>query len=232
MAGSPALRFLLALWLCCPGTWNQMYQMTVRLHNSKLQAGQQLKLECETNKDDSGVFWVRLDKNGTLHFIVFISSLSRTTFEGNKKTSTRFEAKKESKFYWLVVKSFTSQDEGKYFCLMNINQILYFSPGQPAFLPVATKAAPATPAPTTQHGITEKDPCTKTPDPESSKEEDMNLFCNIFIWVPLAGACILLLIALAVTVVLCQQTRRRRCRCKRPVNGKPNVKPSVPSRHV
>ncbi|KFV58226.1 T-cell surface glycoprotein CD8 alpha chain, partial [Gavia stellata] len=158
---------------------------------------------------------VRLDKAGTLHFIVFISSLSRATFEGNKKTSTHFEAMKDSKVYRLVVKSFTPQDEGNYFCLMNSNQMLYFSPGQPVFFPVTTTAAPTAPAPTTQCGVTEKDSCVKTPDPESSKEKKLNFFCDIFIWVPLAGACLLLLIALAVTVVLCQQTRRRRCRCKR-----------------
>ncbi|KFR04525.1 T-cell surface glycoprotein CD8 alpha chain, partial [Nipponia nippon] len=177
--------------------------------------GQQLELECLATKDDSGVFWVRLDKDGTLHFIVFISYLSRSTFEGNAKTSIRFEAKKDGKVYRLVVKSFTSQDEGNYFCLMNSNQMLYFSPGQPVFFPVTTTPAPTTSAATIQHGITEKDPCLKTPDPETSKEKELDFFCEIFIWVPLAGACLLLLIALVVTVALCQQTRRRRCRCKR-----------------
>ncbi|KFZ69134.1 T-cell surface glycoprotein CD8 alpha chain, partial [Podiceps cristatus] len=177
------------------------------------QAGQQLELECVSSKEDSGVFWVRLDKGGTLHFIVFISSLSRVTFEGNEKTSTRFQATKDRNIYRLAVKSFTPQDEGNYFCLMNNNQNLYFSRGQPAFFPVTTTAAPITPPPTTQPGVTKKD--LKTPDPENSKEEELNFFCNIFIWVPLAGACLLLLIALAVTIMLCQQTRRRRCRCKR-----------------
>nr|XP_009933049.1 PREDICTED: T-cell surface glycoprotein CD8 alpha chain [Opisthocomus hoazin] len=235
MAGSPALLLLLALGLCCPGVHGQSYSMTVRFRDSSVthpQVGQRLELECLTTKDDSGAFWVRQDKDGTLHFIVFISSLSRTTFEWSQKTSTRFEAMKDSKFYRLVVKSFKPRDDGNYFCLMNSNQVLYFSPGLPAFLPVSTTAAPTTPAPATQHGVTTKDPCLKTPDPETSKEKELNFFCDIFIWVPLSGACLLLLIGLAVTIVLCQQTRRRRCRCKRPANGKPNVKPSTPSRHV
>ncbi|KAM7112359.1 T-cell surface glycoprotein CD8 alpha chain isoform 2-T2 [Ciconia maguari] len=236
MAGSPALLLLLALGLCCPGIYGQRYKMTARFRDSRLthpQVGQRLELECVTPKEDSGVFWVRLDKGGTLHFIVFISSLARATFEGNHKTSTHFEAKKVGSSYQLVVKSFTPQDEGNYFCLMNSNQALYFSPRQPAFFPVTTTAAaPTTPTPTTQHGITKKDPCLKTPDPETSKEKELNFFCDIFIWVPLAGTCLLLLTALAVTVILCQQTRRRRCRCKRPVNGKPHVKPSTPRQHV
>ncbi|NXG71632.1 CD8A protein, partial [Baryphthengus martii] len=176
------------------------------------QVGQRLELECLTAKEDSGVFWIRKDKAGTLHFIVFISSLSRTTFEGNQKTSARFEARKDNQFYRLVVKSFKSEDEGNYFCLMNSNQVLYFSPGQPAFFPVITTAAPTTQAPTTQSSITEKNPCPETLDPETSKT---NIFCDIFIWAPLTGACLLLLIALTVTIMLCQQTRRRRCRCKR-----------------
>ncbi|XP_009578437.1 PREDICTED: T-cell surface glycoprotein CD8 alpha chain [Fulmarus glacialis] len=235
MAGSPALLLLLALGLCCPGVRSQRYKMTAKFRDSSIKhprVGQRLELECLAAKEDSGVFWIRLDKGGTLHFIVFISSLHRTTFEGNEKTSTRFEATKDSRFYRLVVKSFTPQDEGNYFCLMNSNQMLYFSPGQPAFFPVTTTAAPTTPAPTTQGGITEKDPCLKTLDPETNKEKELDFVCDIFIWVPLAGACLLLLIALAVTIVLCQQTRRRRCRCKRPANGKPYVKPSTPSRHV
>ncbi|NXJ01208.1 CD8A protein, partial [Psophia crepitans] len=216
MTRSPALLLLLILGFCCPGIQGQGYEMKVRFRDSSIKhprLGQRLELECLSAKEDSGVFWVHLDKGGTLHFIVFITSLRRTIFKGNSKTSTRYEATKDKSFYRLVVKSFTPQDEGQYFCIMNSNQMLFFSPGQPAFISVTTTAAPTTR--TTQHGITEKDPCLKTLDPETSKEKEMNFFCDIFIWVPLAGACLLLLLALAVTIILCQQTRRRRCRCKR-----------------
>ncbi|KAM6400723.1 T-cell surface glycoprotein CD8 alpha chain [Pluvialis apricaria] len=223
MAGSPALLLLLALGICCTGIQGQRYQMTARFRDRSTthpRLGQQLELECLTDKEDSGVFWVRQDKGGTLHFIVFISSLSRTTYTENQRTSTRFEARKDSRIYRLTVKFFRQQDEGNYFCLMNSNQVLYFSPSLPAFFPVTTTAAPTTPAPSTQRGITEKDPCLRTPDPETSKEKELNFFCDIFIWVPLAGACLLLLLALAVTIILCQQTRRRRCRCKRLVSDR------------
>ncbi|NWX15917.1 CD8A protein, partial [Aegotheles bennettii] len=175
--------------------------------------GQQLELQCETTKEDTGVSWVRQDKGGTLHFIVFTSFLSKSTFAENLRgASARFEARKDSKFYQLVVKSFTTQDEGNYFCLMNSNQELYFSPGQPAFFPVTTTAAPTTAAPSNQHSITQTDPCPKSPDSETGKE---NFACDFFIWIPLSGACLLLLIALAITIVMCQRTRRRRCRCRR-----------------
>ncbi|NXK04693.1 CD8A protein, partial [Herpetotheres cachinnans] len=213
MTGSPARLLLLTLGLCEYG--HRGYQMTASFHNSRTthpQVRQRLELKCLTTREDSGVFWIHQDKGGTLHFIVFISSLARNNFEGNTGTSTRFEAKKDGKFYQLVVKSFTPEDEGNYFCIMNINRALYFSPPLPVFLPVTTTT---TAAPTTQHSTTEKDPCLKTLDPETSKEKDLSFLCDIFIWVPLAGTCLLLFIALVVTIVLCQQTRRRRCRCRR-----------------
>ncbi|XP_065517707.1 T-cell surface glycoprotein CD8 alpha chain isoform X2 [Lathamus discolor] len=217
MTGAPALLLLLTLGLCCPGIRGQRY--TMKIHSTtQPRLGQRLMLQCESNNMGSGVFWVHQDKAATLHFIVFISSLSRITFGGTSmRTSKRFEARKDSKFYWLVVKSFMPEDEGNYFCLMNTNQALYFSPGQPIFLPVTTTMAPKTlPSPTASApNITERDPCVKTPDSEASKEKGLDFLCDIFIWVPMTAACFLLLLALAVTVMLCQQTRRRRCRCKR-----------------
>ncbi|XP_062480286.1 T-cell surface glycoprotein CD8 alpha chain [Pezoporus occidentalis] len=234
MTGAPALLLLLTLGLCCPGIRGQ--RDTMKIHSIRQpRVGQQLVLQCESSNMDSGVFWVQQDKAGTLRFIGFTSSLSRTTFGGNSmRTSERFEAWKDSRFYRLVVKSFTPQDEGNYFCLMNTNQALYFSPGQPVFLPVTTTVAPkTTPAPTTPApNITERDPCLKTPDSETSEEKGLDLLCDIFIWVPLTVACFLLLLALAVTIILCQRTKRRRCRCKRPANGKPNVKRGTPGPHA
>ncbi|NWU86744.1 CD8A protein, partial [Onychorhynchus coronatus] len=170
---------------------------------TQLRVGQRLELECQTDRD-SGVFWVHQDKSGTLHFIVFISSLSQVTFEGKQRTSTHFEASKDNRFYRLVVKSFTQQDEGNYFCLMN--QTLYFSHGLPAFFPVTTIVAPSTPGPITQRGITEKDPCTTTLDPETTMQQELNFFCHIFIWAPLTGLCLLILQLLVITIVLCQRT--------------------------
>ncbi|NXE37938.1 CD8A protein, partial [Ptilorrhoa leucosticta] len=214
MDRSPALLLLLALGLC---EYGHGVSLEIKVMSptdiTQLRVGEKLELECQTNRP-SGAFWIHQDKSGTLHVIVFINSMSRTTFSRDQKTSPRFEASKENTIYRLVVKSFTPQDEGNYFCMMIFNQMLYFSPGQPAFLPVTTTLAPTTCGPTPKRGITEH-PDLKTPDPERRTQEELNFFCHIFIWVPLAGACLLLLIALVITIVLCQRTRRRRCRCKR-----------------
>ncbi|NXA65398.1 CD8A protein, partial [Mohoua ochrocephala] len=205
MDRSPALLLLLALALCeyghGLGKKRFMQYKTIKY----LQPGAQLDLTCLIGGEDTGVVWVLQDNIETFKFIVFISPVSEATFEGNQKTSTRFEARKEGMFYHLVVKSFTPQDEGNYFCVKYVDTKLYFSHGQLAFLPATTVLAPCTPGPTNQRGITEKDSCLKTPDPERRMQEDLDYFCLIFLWVPMAGLCLLLLQLLAITIVLCQR---------------------------
>ncbi|XP_059701387.1 T-cell surface glycoprotein CD8 alpha chain-like isoform X1 [Haemorhous mexicanus] len=171
MDTSPALLLLLTLGFCCPGIYGQSLEIKVRSPKDigQLRVGQKLELECHTDRS-SGASWIRQDRSGTLHFIVFISSLSRATFEGSQKTSTRFEASKDNTTYRLAVKSFTPQDEGRYFCVMILNQMLHFSPGQRAFLPATTAVAPSTPGPTTQGSTTEGDSCLKTPDPAECRK--------------------------------------------------------------
>ncbi|NXO13631.1 CD8A protein, partial [Oriolus oriolus] len=204
MDRSPALLLLLALGLCEYGHGAGEKRFMQYKTITHLQLGAELDLMCHISGEDTGVVWVHQDSIETFKFIVFISPLSGATFEGNQKTSTHFEARKEDTFYHLVVKSFTMQDEGNYFCIKYINKEMYFSHGQLAFLSATTTVAPSTPGPTTQSGITEKDSCLKTPDPERRMQEDLDYFCLVFLWVPLAGLCLLLLQLLALAIVLRQ----------------------------
>ncbi|XP_015718419.1 T-cell surface glycoprotein CD8 alpha chain isoform X2 [Coturnix japonica] len=237
MAGSPALLLLLSLGLCCTTAQQQRNTMEARFLDRNMkhpQQGQRLELECRTSRTTLAAYWFRQDKDGNLHYIATSNSRYNRKFYVYNRISQRFEVSWRDSSPRLVVKSFMAQDQGIYFCINLINQELHFSSGQPAFFPVTTTtAAPTTPAATTQSSlITKKDICLQSSDPGTSNENLLNFYCEIFIWAPLAGVCLVLLVALIVTIVLCQKTRRRRCRCKRPPNGKPGAKPPVPTRHI
>ncbi|XP_040556342.1 LOW QUALITY PROTEIN: T-cell surface glycoprotein CD8 alpha chain-like isoform X1 [Gallus gallus] len=211
MARSPALLLLLSLGLCCNVTQGQRNTMAVRFFNRNMkhpQEGQRLELECMPYDRGTGIYWIHLDKDWNLHFIVSSTPVPRNTFQGNKRTSAQFEARWTGNFYRLAVKNFTTQDEGIYFCTSNINQVLHFSSGQPAFFPVATKAAPTTPAATTPSSQATKKDIWHSRDPGTSHKNIPSFYCKMVMWVNLAGTCLLLLTAITITITHCQTFSR------------------------
>ncbi|XP_048797178.1 T-cell surface glycoprotein CD8 alpha chain isoform X11 [Lagopus muta] len=209
MAGSPALLLLLSLGLCCTSAQGQRNKMEARFLDRNLkhpQEGQRLELECLPYNRDNGVSWIQQDKDGTLHFIVYISVLSQTTYPESKTTSLRYDASWTSYTSRLVVKSFTAQDEGTYFCTSNINQMLHFSSGQPAFFPVPTTAAPTTHTATTQSSqVTKKDISWNSQDAGTSIENTPRFYCKMVMWIHLAVTSLLLLTAITITITHCQR---------------------------
>ncbi|XP_072190397.1 T-cell surface glycoprotein CD8 alpha chain-like [Excalfactoria chinensis] len=200
MAGSPALLLLLSLGLCCTGAQRQRDAVVVSFNRNMKhpQQGQRLELECRTSRITWGASWVRLDKDGNLHFIVYSNSPQSTFFHDNKRISHRFEVSWRDSSPWLVVKTFTAQDQGIYFCITNVNQVLHFSSGQPAFFPVTTTAAPTIPT------TPKKDIFWHSPDPGTSHENTPQFCHDTVIWVNLAGTCLLLLLtAITINIAHC-----------------------------
>ncbi|XP_048797180.1 T-cell surface glycoprotein CD8 alpha chain isoform X13 [Lagopus muta] len=208
MAGSPALLLLLSLGLCCTGTQGQRNKMEARFLHRNLkhpQEGQQLQLECLHCERNRPLFWIRLDKSGNLHFISSTHSYSTTMQEG-EKTAPNFEVLWRGSSYRLLVKSFTMQDEGTYFCVNYINQVLHFSSGQPAFFPVATTAAPTTRTASTQSSqVTKKDISWNSQDAGTSNENTPRFYCKMVMWIHLAVTSLLLLTAITITITHCQR---------------------------
>ncbi|XP_032632759.1 T-cell surface glycoprotein CD8 alpha chain [Chelonoidis abingdonii] len=240
MARFVSLLFFLSLTLCCCRSQGQGSKMSVRLRNggSPLVLGNKVELECVFSGhglSDSGVSWMLQHGQSAPQFILFITSLGRVAPTENGKPPVRFEAKKESNIYRLTVKSFQEQDQGNYYCIVNHNQRLHFSSGIALHLPAPPTTAPSTKATTTQPStsIGSKEPrdCKQSLNTAKTPKKGLDLYCHLYIWVPLASACVLLLIALLATITICQKTRRRRCKCKRPMNGS-NGKPSMPNRYV
>ncbi|XP_072191402.1 uncharacterized protein [Excalfactoria chinensis] len=209
MAGSPALLLLLSLGLCCTTAQQQRNTMAARFLDRNMkhpQQGQRVELECTPYKSDSGVSWIRQDKDGNFHFIVYINMFSKTTFPGNERSSSQFEGSKQGYIFRLVVKDFTAEDQGTYFCITNFNQVLHFSSGQPAFLPGISTASPTTLTATTQRSqVTMKDISRHSPGPGTNNENTPRFCHYIVIWVNLACSCLLLLTAITITITHCQR---------------------------
>uniref|UniRef100_A0A669PIZ8 Ig-like domain-containing protein n=1 Tax=Phasianus colchicus TaxID=9054 RepID=A0A669PIZ8_PHACC len=207
MAGSPALLLLLSLGLCCTGAQEQRDAVVIRFLNRRIiqpQEGQRLELDCWRNKTSWKITWIRLDKDGNLHFILSSTHSYSSTMQEGEKTAPNFEVLWRGNFYRLVVKSFRAQDEGIYFCINYINPGLHISSGQPAFFPVKTTGAPTTHDATTQSQVTTKDNSQQGPHAGTSNKNTPRFYCKMAMWVNLAGVCLLLLTVITITITHCQ----------------------------
>ncbi|XP_053217812.1 T-cell surface glycoprotein CD8 alpha chain [Podarcis raffonei] len=211
-------RFFSLLWpigliLCC--WWpqaNSMVQMKLTgdvPHASKTP----VELKCEASKMDVGVYWVRQNSDLSTHFILYMSSRSRSPQE----TVRGYIASKSSDNYLLRIVSFGKEYEGIYFCLLFYNQVVHFSSGLKVYLPKATTIAPQVSTPSERLTTTMGLPHSTASGPD----DDVMFRCDLYIWAPLAGGCFLLLVLLVITLSVCcdPRRRRRRCRCKKPLNG-------------
>ncbi|KAL8176259.1 UNVERIFIED_CONTAM: hypothetical protein K2H54_027353 [Gekko kuhli] len=163
-----------------------------------------VELDCETKYPELGVYWIHQNKNNKEpNFILYINSRSQSV-----PNNHHYEISKSGSTYKLIVKAFKNQDEGIYNCIVLRNQVLYFSPDLPVFLPVRTtqapttqRHAPETPYPNNRHITNGPNKCSDVTiaDPY----DGLMLPCEPYIWIPLSGGCFLLLITFVVTITVC-----------------------------
>ncbi|XP_044150258.1 T-cell surface glycoprotein CD8 alpha chain [Bufo gargarizans] len=206
----------------------------LKLTSNPLQRGSSgsMLLNCQGESRDAtdvGVFWFRQKKGATYpESILFLSSINKPIYR-DPSDSNRFKASMSGNLFTLVIERFDEKDQGTYYCLINKNAVLTFSPGLQLIYPEVTTQKPRTTkatARTTESG----DSCNCITD---KQPELLGLPCDLYVWAPLAGICGVFLICLLITsIMLCCRTRRRRCRCKPKPMDEKNGKMNIPNRHM
>ncbi|XP_015687013.1 T-cell surface glycoprotein CD8 alpha chain [Protobothrops mucrosquamatus] len=221
MAKIFCLLWFFGLILCCCVFETDLLEIKM-ISNSPQTFGTKVEFKCETDYIDAGVFWVLQKLNNKLHFIAHVTSRSREikgNLEGYKST-------KNGNYYQLTIASFEEKHEGTYFCMRHRNQMLSFSSGILVHLPVKTTTVlPTIPqqiSVTTKELI--KEEAMKCPNSTvivTTNTKSTMFSCELYVWVPLAGVSLLLLITLIIVISLCCGPRRsrRKCKCIRPTNG-------------
>ncbi|XP_068957061.1 T-cell surface glycoprotein CD8 alpha chain [Petaurus breviceps papuanus] len=227
--GSPfAVRSLLlplALLLQPVGSQTQMKFRMNPQGKREVRTSDKVQLQCETlSASQTGCSWLRLAPQAVVPtFLLFISGSTPNVKLAEGLDSKRFQGERTTpSTYRLTVNNFREEDQGHYYCVVTRNSALSFSPFVPVFIPVKATTTPA-PKTTTRLATTSSSKQisagSETCKPNSSKQEKkgLNFSCDLYIWMPLTGVCVILLLALITTIIICQRSRRRVCRCPRPL---------------
>ncbi|XP_051786116.1 T-cell surface glycoprotein CD8 alpha chain [Erpetoichthys calabaricus] len=180
------------------------------------EAGKSLTLSCSSLQQsllDHGIYWFRL-KHGRIPETVLISNSLGT--EKYNMDRAHFKSSKKPTEYKLIINNFNSGLVGIYYCMTNLNNMMYFGGGT-SILIKELKAATTIKTPTTtafekQSNSTNKPDCFCT----TKKAHDATGFkpglkCSIAIFAPLAVGCIVLLILLITSIAVCNSIRTRHC---------------------
>ncbi|XP_055975108.1 T-cell surface glycoprotein CD8 alpha chain [Sorex fumeus] len=229
----PALLLLLALLLHAGPAYQEsnVFRMPKRLVKARPGDTENLKCQVLSTQTSGGGTWLFQPRNSKVS-PTFLAYLPKS---GNNVLSDKFSsiaAKRDENMkdiYILTLKNIQEEHEGYYFCMVVINAITHFSPFIEVQLPgkITTPAPrPSTPASTVkqQSLSTTADTCVPT-ETRARRKGVLDLSCDTYIWAPLSGICVVLLLSLVSVLVCCRRNQRRVCKCPRPhvrLGGKPS----------
>ncbi|XP_030046904.1 T-cell surface glycoprotein CD8 alpha chain [Microcaecilia unicolor] len=175
------------------------------------------KLQCSSKNPtvlDQGVYWFhQKNTNERPVFLFYLNSLGKKI--PSSRNDERFGSQKDSNGYTLEFKKFDHSQESTYYCLSIYNAEIHFSPGIPLYYPVPTtrtSTTVATVGPKPSSAESRKN-CTRAKPPDPREKGVLNIPCELYILVPLAGACLILLIIVVVTsIILHKYSRKKRCK--------------------
>ncbi|KAM4866778.1 T-cell surface glycoprotein CD8 alpha chain [Thomomys bottae] len=229
---SPGTIRLLSLTLLLHATAAQRHsQFLMTPRKAVAELGKKMELGCQFlgNNQPSGCSWL-YQGAGAGASPTFLLYVSPTRIRMAKGLSPRFSGAKAGNVFHLTVSQFRLEDQGYYFCALVGSGEAAFSPFVPVFLP-ATTTAPA-PRPSTQAPPTTTwQPVTRRPDLCGHKAGGTvdarwpDFECDVYIWVPVAGLCAVLLLSVVTTLLCYHRNRRHVCKCPRPLvrqGGKPS----------
>ncbi|XP_038608140.1 T-cell surface glycoprotein CD8 alpha chain [Tachyglossus aculeatus] len=234
---------VLILLLVQPG-WAQPKFRMEKSEVRVVEPGKTVDLKCEIlGTSQTGLSWVhqrpvKPNQNAMAPtFLVFFSGTVKTIRKA-EGLDRSLEAKRlSSASFQVTLKDFQEKDEGHYYCVVAYNQALYFSRSMSVFLKGPATTRPPVPRTTTARpdplNVTRTTPALSNCQDRPSSKKSLNqrwfwdFSCDLYIWGPLAGGCVVLLIALLTTIIICKKSRRRVCRCARPLSRPPR-KPGVP----
>uniref|UniRef100_A0A8C6GSA2 T-cell surface glycoprotein CD8 alpha chain n=1 Tax=Mus spicilegus TaxID=10103 RepID=A0A8C6GSA2_MUSSI len=207
----------------------------LRIFPKKMDAelGQKVELVCEVlGSISQGCSWLFQNSSSKLPqptFVVYMaSSHDKITWDEKLNSSKLFSAVKDTNNkYILTLNKFSKENEGYYFCSVISNSVMYFSSLVPVLQKVnstTTKPGLRTPSPVHPTGTSQPQRPEDCRPRGSVKGTGLDFACDIYIWAPLVGICVALLLSLITTLICYHRSRKRVCKCPRPLvrqEGKP-----------